>query len=134
MKNFIIGYIFSALSMLAIDAVWLTTMSQRFYKKHIGHLMAESPQLFAAGIFYAIYITGITVLVILPAVSGNKSLLSVFAMGALYGFAAYATYDLTNQATLKDWPVIVTIVDLLWGAVLSGAIACIGWFAVKYFA
>jgi len=133
MKLFFFSF-FSALSaMLAIDAVWLTAMSKRFYSRYIGHLMADKPDLVPAGIFYLIYISALSVLVIVPAIKGGYAPAKTFALGALFGLAAYATYDLTNQATLKEWPAIVTLIDLAWGALLTGFVALAATAAVKYF-
>ena len=123
MKTILIAYFASLLPMLAIDAVWLATMSKRFYKVRLGSLMAESPRLAPAGIFYLIYVLGITLLVVVPAVDNDTGFLKVFLLGVLLGLVAYGTYDLTNQATLKKWPVIVTLVDLAWGALLTGGVS-----------
>jgi uncharacterized membrane protein len=111
--------------MLAIDGVWLATMSKRFYAARLGSLMTASPRLAPAGVFYLLYALGITLLVAVPAVNDGTALLKVFAYGALLGLVAYGTYDLTNQATLKDWPVVVTVVDLVWGALLTGVVSII---------
>lgn len=120
--------------MLAIDAVWLSTMAKTFYAKHIGHLMAENPNLAPAGIFYVIYTVALSVLVVVPAVQSDSGPLRVFLLGALLGFSSYATYDLTNQATLKSWPTTVSVVDMAWGAVLTGLVALIAFYITKHFA
>ena len=112
-------------TMLAFDAVWLTTMSDRFYKKYMGDLVAAHPNFWAAGVFYALYVIGVLVLIINPAMKDGSSLLRTFLMGAVFGLVAYATYDLTNQATLRNWPTIVTAVDLVWGTLLTGTVAVI---------
>ncbi|MBP9851308.1 MAG: DUF2177 family protein [Candidatus Pacebacteria bacterium] len=134
MKNILISLVSALVSMLAIDAVWLSTMAKTFYSKHIGHLMAESPNLLPAGIFYLIYTFALSVLVVVPAIHNGSSTLRVFLLGALFGFTAYATYDLTNQATLKSWPTVVTVVDMAWGAALTGVTAVIAFYLTKYFA
>jgi uncharacterized membrane protein len=133
MKTIIIAFITSLATMLIIDGIWLSVMGKRFYSNYIGHLMAESPKLVPAAFFYIIYIFGIILFVILPAVQGNYSILKTFLFGAALGLVAYATYDLTNQATLKDWPTIVTAVDLLWGALLTGTISIVAVMVVRYF-
>jgi len=125
MKTFIIAYLSSILPMLAIDGVWLATMSKRFYAARLGSLMTASPRLAPAGLFYLLYNLGVALLVVVPAVDGGTSMVKVFAYGALLGLVAYGTYDLTNQATLKDWPVVVTVVDLVWGALLTGVVSII---------
>ena len=133
MKTIIIAFLTSLATMLIIDGIWLSVMGRRFYSKYIGHLMAESPKLVPAAIFYLIYVSGIVLLVILPSIQGNYSILKTFLIGAVLGLVAYATYDLTNQATLKDWPTIVTAVDLLWGALLTGTISIVAVTVVRYF-
>lgn len=123
MKSFLISYATAFVSMLAIDAVWLSVMAKRFYTPYIGHLLADAPRFVPAGIFDMLYIFGMVFFVVSPALANGASLLKVFLSGALLGLFAYATYDLTNQATLKSWPAIVTLVDLAWGALLTGTIA-----------
>lgn len=119
-------------SFLIIDGLWLTLIAKDFYAKHLGFLMAKSPNLAAAGIFYLIYVFTMVVLIISPAVQ-KGSLSSAILTGALLGLCAYATYDLTNLATIKDWPVLVTVVDLIWGTFLSGAVAGMSyWIITKW--
>jgi len=125
MKEYVIGYFTFLVPMLAIDAVWLFTMSKRFYASRIGSLMADSPRIAPAVVFYLIYAFGAAVLVVVRAVSNQTGYLKTFFLGAILGLMAYATYDLTNQATLKEWPIVVTIVDLAWGALLTGAVSVI---------
>ncbi len=125
MKTFILGYVFFLVAMLAIDAVWLVTMSKRLYKPRIGELMAESPRAVPAVIFYLIYALGASLLVVVPAVNDDKGYLVVFLLGALLGLVAYGTYDLTNQASLKTWPTLLTVVDLAWGSLLTGVVCII---------
>jgi uncharacterized membrane protein len=104
---------------LAFDFVWLTEISPGFYKQHIGHLMAEKPDLGAALAFYLIFIAGVTWFAVLPA-AAHGHFRAAFARGAFFGLVTYATFDLTCQAVLKDWPVLVTVIDLIWGAFLTG--------------
>jgi len=110
---------------LAIDALWLTTMAPRFYQAHIGHLLGPVQWLPAAA-FYSVYIVGIVIFAVSPAVHA-KTWWVAAGLGALFGFIAYATYDLTNQATMKDWPLIVTVVDLAWGSILTGTVATLSY-------
>ncbi len=110
--------------LLLIDSVWLIFVAPKFYKAHIGFLMAEQPNLIAALIFYLIFIVGLVLLVIEPSLL-KHSLISAVLMGALFGLATYSTYDLTNLATVKNWPLIVTLVDLLWGTSLSATVTCV---------
>lgn len=117
MKTFITLYGIAASIFLIIDSIWLTTIANGFYKDKLGKLLAAKPDLLAAGLFYAIYIFALVVFVIKPGL--DQTLFSVAWKGALLGLAMYATYDLTNQATLKDWPHIITVVDLLWGTFIT---------------
>jgi uncharacterized membrane protein len=109
---------------LAIDMVWLTLIAKNFYAKQIGYLMAKNPNIFAALIFYLIFIAGLIGFVIIPAID-RKTWTNALFMGAFFGLVTYATYDLTNLATIKDWPLIITIIDLFWGMVLSASVSLI---------
>ena len=115
-------YAITLLIFFAIDLVWLGVVAKNFYRQHIGHLMSPDVNWGAAVLFYAVYIGGIVLFAIKPAIeAGNASRALVY--GAAFGFIAYATYDLTNQATMRDWPVLVTVVDLAWGTVLTATVA-----------
>jgi len=113
------------LCFLALDACWLSLMGPRLYRPKLAALMADEVDWLAAALFYAIYLAGLTAFAILPSLErgGPRRALR---LGALMGFVAYATYDLTNQATLRDWPWLVTVADLAWGAVVSGSAAWVG--------
>jgi uncharacterized membrane protein len=106
----------------AIDLVWLGVVAKNFYRQHLGHLLSPQVDWTAAILFYLVFIGGIVFFAVRPALEVNSPLRAL-TYGALFGFLTYATYDLTNQATLRDWPVIVTVVDLAWGAVLSASVA-----------
>jgi uncharacterized membrane protein len=106
----------------AIDMVWLGLISKDFYAKHIGALLKPDVNWVAAILFYLLFIAGLVVFVIMPAFE-KQSWMHALLFGALFGLVCYATYDLTNLAVAKDWPVIVTVVDLIWGAVLAGSVA-----------
>lgn len=131
MKTTILGYVFSLIVMLVMDAVWLGTMAPRFYIPKMGALMAATPNWIAAGLFYLIYAGGISLLVVWPALRSETSLLVVFGFGAALGFVAYATYDLTNQATIQNWPVAITLVDLVWGTLLTGVVSTCAVYLVR---
>lgn len=122
LKQFLVAFT----TFLAIDGLWLTLIAKNFYAKHLGFLMSKTPNLTAALIFYLIYVFTMVVLIISPTLQ-KGSLTTAVLTGALFGLCAYATYDLTNLATIKDWPLLVTIVDLIWGTVLSGAVAGISY-------
>lgn len=120
MKTTLTAAVSILLSMAALDALWLSSTLKRFYAPRIGHLMADAPVLAAAAAFYLIYAGALAVLVVVPAVQSGAEASKIFLRGALFGLACYATYDLTNQATLKAWPLSLTLVDMAWGAVLTG--------------
>lgn len=120
-------YIIAFIVFLGIDAIWLGLVAPKFYKSQIGHLMTESPNLIAALVFYLIFIIGLVFFVIQPGVQ-DQSIGHILLAGFLFGFITYATYDLTNLATLKDWPILVTVVDLAWGSTLSLSISLITYF------
>ena len=115
-------YLITLLIFFAIDLVWLAVIAKNFYRQHIGHLMSADVNWPAALLFYTVYIGGIVFFAIKPAFE-DGSASRALAYGAFFGFIAYATYDLTNQATMKNWPVLVTVIDLAWGTVLTGTVA-----------
>ena len=115
-------YVITLLIFFAIDLVWLGVVAKNFYQRHIGHLMSPEVNWAAALLFYAIYIAGIVFFAIKPAVEGGGAIRAL-TYGAALGFVAYATYDLTNQATMRDWPALVTVIDLAWGSVLTATVA-----------
>lgn len=117
MKTFLALYGIAAGLFVVIDSIWLTTIANGFYKDKLGKLLADKPSLAPAVLFYAIYIFAMIVFVIKPGI--DQSLFTVAWKGALLGLAMYATYDLTNQATLKNWPHAITAVDLLWGTFIT---------------
>jgi uncharacterized membrane protein len=123
-------YFIALISFLAIDAIWLGLVAPGFYRVQIGHLMAEQPNLIAAGVFYLLFIAGLLLFVIEPGLQ-NPSLGNAIVRGAFFGLVTYATYDLTNLATLRGWPLLLTIVDLLWGASLSAAVTGITLWTAK---
>lgn len=111
----------------AIDMVWLGALARGFYRRHLGPLMAAKVVWPAAAAFYLLFVAGLTIFVIWPSLAACQgSLARPVLFGALFGLIAYATYDLTNLATLKDWPPIMTCVDLIWGTVLGGLVSLAG--------
>jgi len=124
-------YFATLIAFFAVDIVWLGLVARTFYRKYLGFLMAPSPNWLAAIIFYLLYIVGILVLAVLPGLETN-SLETTLLRGALFGLVAYATYDLTNLATIKNWPLVVTIVDMIWGTVLSVIVSYAGYMAGKW--
>jgi uncharacterized membrane protein len=124
-------YLICFVAFFAVDMLWLGLVAKEFYKKHLGYLMAPEVNWTAAVIFYLLFIAGILVFVVLPGLKEN-SLASTLLRAAFFGLITYATYDLTNLATVKDWPVLVTVVDLVWGMVLTTLISLAGFFGGKW--
>lgn len=122
-------YAATALVMILIDMFWLGFVAKPLYQQGIGHLMAEQPRLWTALFFYLLYPVGLVVFAVLPnalhAVVGSGWLGSLLA-GALFGLIAYGTYDLTNLATLKGWPLSLALIDMAWGSGVSGVAAAVG--------
>lgn len=115
---------------LTIDALWLGIVARNFYSKHIGFLLKTNIDWVSALLFYFIFIAGLIVFVIMPGLA-KGSLVNTLLLGALFGLVTYATYDLTNQATIKDWPLIVTLADLMWGMAVSVLTAGVTFIIVK---
>jgi uncharacterized membrane protein len=126
MKIYIISYIATALVFLACDALWLTVAGAALYRPMLSELMLEKFRLVPAVAFYLIYVSGIVFFASSPAIASGRWL-TALVNGALFGLFAYATYDLTNLATLKAWPLTITIVDLCWGTVVTGVAAALGY-------
>jgi len=115
-KSFFKNYLLTLIPFLILDAIWLGLVAPSFYKAQIGHLMAVNPNFLAALLFYLLYVVGLVVFV-----TGREgTLMQTVLRGAFFGLVCYATYDLTNLATLRDWPILVTLVDLTWGTFASG--------------
>lgn len=127
----ILAVYFSALAaFLLLDALWLGVISADFYAENLGYLMRNEVKFGAAGVFYLLYVAGVLYFVSLrEAKSGT--LKSTILSGGFFGFLAYATYDLTNYATVRDWPMIVVLVDMVWGAVVTAATSVAGYLAAK---
>ena len=124
-------YFASLVVFFAVDMVWLGLVAGSFYKKHLGYLMAPTINWYAAIIFYLLFILGILVFVVLPGIKEN-SLQNTILRAVLFGLITYATYDLTNLATIKDRPLTITLVDLVWGMVLSTIVSVAGFYVAKW--
>jgi len=111
----------------AIDMIWLVLIAKNFYQKQIGFLMRPDVNWYAAFIFYLLFIAGLVTFVISPAIE-KHSWVHALVYGGLFGLVTYSTYDLTNLATLKNWPVIVTVADLIWGMILSASVSVVVYF------
>lgn len=129
-KSILINYLLTTVVFLIIDLAWLGFIAKDLYQKYLGDFMAEKVNWTAAIIFYLIYIVGISVFAIYPAVNMNSAL-NAALMGGLFGFFAYATYDLTNLATLKGWPLPIVFIDIAWGVVLTSIVSLSGFYIAK---
>jgi uncharacterized membrane protein len=127
----LISYILTAVVFFAVDMLWLGLIARNFYNKYLASFLAEHVNWTAAIIFYLLFIAGVFVFVIMPAIEKN-SLWRAVAYGAMFGFITYATYDLTNLATLKNWPLTIVLVDITWGAVLTAIVAASGYSIMKW--
>ena len=119
-------YLLTTVAFFAIDIVWLGVVAKSFYNKQLGSLLAPNVNWAAAGTFYLLYIFGIIYFAVLPGLD-KSSLKTTLINGALLGLLAYATYDLSNLATLKNWPFTVVVVDIVWGIILTSTVAIIGY-------
>jgi len=124
MKLFFIAYGVALIAFLVIDGIWLGLVAKQFYASEMGDLLSPDFRALPAAIFYLGYTAGLVYLAVRPGAT-DISLLNVALTGALVGLMAYGTYDMTNLATLRDWPATLSIVDMLWGAILSGSVALI---------
>lgn len=125
MNRYLAAYAGTALVMVALDMLWLGVVAKPLYQQGIGHLMAERPDVGVAVLFYLLYALGVVIFAVSPQ-QGGSGWATTLALGALFGFFAYATYDLTNLATLRDWPWRLSLIDIAWGTVVSAAAAAGG--------
>lgn len=124
LTKYLLIYITTLISFLILDGIWLGIIAKNVYFQKIGHLISNKPNILPAVLFYLLFVSVLTYMVLIPAIN-EGSLSKVLINGALFGFITYATYDLTNQATLKDWPVFVTIIDILWGTFVTTTVSII---------
>ena len=122
MTDFLIKLLVAGGIMGIIDALWLSVVANRFYKSQLGPMLLEKPNMISAIIFYVIFVVGVVVVAVLPAVQAGDWKVAL-GLGALLGLVTYATYDLTNHATLKGFPLTVVVVDIIWGVVLTATVA-----------
>jgi len=120
-------------SIVLLDMAWISVMFNRFFEPNIGHLFRHSMQYLPGILFYPLYAIGINVFVVDPGLRDQSTYLHIFFLGLLFGLVAYGTYDLTNQSTLKDWPWIQTVVDMIWGGFLTGVVSVIAAYVARYF-
>ncbi|WP_118133009.1 DUF2177 family protein [Oceanicella sp. SM1341] len=130
MAQYSIAYLVTAVVFFAIDYVWLSRIATGLYMQEIGALMRERPNLAAAAGFYLVYVVGVVYFAVAPALA-EAAAAQALLRGALFGFFAYATYDMTNYATLRDWPVKIVVIDIAWGTALTGVSALAGYWGTR---
>jgi uncharacterized membrane protein len=130
MQEFVKIYLISLPVFFGIDLVWLTLIARKLYVAQLGNLMRPDVNWLAAILFYLLFIVGLIIFAIMPAIE-KHSWLQALIYGALFGFFTYATYDLTNLATLKNWPALISIIDMVWGTVLAGLVSVIVYFILS---
>ncbi len=130
--SYIYLYLATVPVFFAVDMLWLGVVARTTYVQYLGHLMRTPILWSAAFLFYFIFLVGLLYFAVIPALH-EGSLKSAIMYGALFGFFTYATYDLTNLATLRDWPLTITVIDILWGMFLSGTVASVSFLIGKNF-
>ena len=130
MQNLILTYLGSVLVFLAIDLVWLGVIAKDLYGKYLKDFLSDQINWTAAIVFYLLFIIGIIYFAVYPAAE-KDSLQQAVLNGALFGFFTYATYDLTNLATLKNWPIQIVFIDIIWGMILTASVATAGFYILK---
>jgi uncharacterized membrane protein len=129
----IVAYIASLIVFGILDAIWLTTMASRLYRPALGEILLDNLRIAPAVLFYFLYPIGLVVFAAMPAVrSGSAG--TALAYGALFGLLAYATYDLTNYATLRNWTLQITVIDLVYGTVVAALTSVSAYYAARWFA
>ncbi len=130
MRTSVIAYLAATVVLFGLDFIWLSTSVPLLYKPRVGQLLLETPNMPAAAGFYLLYVVGVLALCILPALSDGSWVRALWS-GALLGLVAYGTYDMTNLATLIGWSAVVSVVDMIWGAVVTAAAALAGYFVTR---
>ena len=127
--RFVVAYLASGLVFVALDAIWLSQVALGLYRREVGDLLLDQPNLRIAGLFYVLFVAGIALLAVQPAVD-NGGWFAALWMGAVLGLVAYGTYDLTNLSTLRGWSLAIAAIDLAWGVILTATASTGGYFAV----
>jgi uncharacterized membrane protein len=133
MKIFLSLWTISLFLMVALDFIWFNLMLEKFYKPYIGHIISGEFNYLVAAIFYLLYSAGLTYLITFPALESNYMFSKVALNGFVLGIIAYGAYDLTNQATIKNWPLIVTIVDMSWGGFVTSVTGSFAYKIIDFF-
>jgi uncharacterized membrane protein len=129
MIAFLKSYGVAFAAFITIDLVWLGFVANKVYSKYLGFIMRPKPDWIVAIIFYLLYLAGLVFFVISPALEKQSWKYALFG-GMFFGLVTYATYDLTNLATLKDWPPLITLIDLIWGTTLGGLVSFVTWWVI----
>ena len=124
-------YAITTVVFFALDFVWLSTATSRIYAPYLGDLLSKTPKLGVAAAFYLFYVVGILALAVVPGLR-EGAMVGALWRGALFGLLAYATYDLTNLATIRDWPWQVSVIDMIWGTSLNSVVAVAGYYAGRW--
>jgi uncharacterized membrane protein len=130
--NTFVAYIATLVPLLFLDGLWILVLAKKFYADHLGFLFTKSVNIAPVLVFYPLYAVGVLLLVVLPAVS-SSSWVEALWRGALLGLVAYGTYDLTNHATISNWPLSVTLVDIIWGMTVTSVTSVIAYFIITAF-
>ena len=128
--TYVVAYIATAIVFLGLDALWLSKVALGMYRQELGSLLLDKPNLPIAGAFYLLYVGGIVVLAIVPALA-EGGWIKALLLGAVLGLVAYGTYDITNLSTLKGWSVKLAVIDIAWGTALTAVSATVGWWVVR---
>lgn len=131
MKIAIYSWVVLLISIIIMDFIWLSLTAVPFYKKYLSHVFSGDFSYSIALIFYLLYSFGIVQIIILPGLEYKLTFFQIFYKAFILGLISYGAYDLTNQATIKNWPTIVTIVDMSWGAIVTSSAACITYLILK---
>ena len=131
-KSLIISFIFVSTIFLIIDVLWLSITVKSLYRPALGDLLKDKPVMWAAVLFYIIYMIGLALIILKPALA-NDSILQALWTGVVFGVVAYGTYNLTNMATVKNWSASIVCIDMLWGGFLTGFSSAVGIYLTKAF-
>lgn len=118
---------------LILDGLWLGVITKTLYQKYIGHVMADKPNFIAATVFYLLFVSAVLFFVVYPAIRGEWTLLHIILVGGFLGLVLYGTYDLTSNAIIKNWPVTITIIDMLWGTFITATVSVAAVYVSKLF-
>ena len=128
--RFVVAYLVAGVVFLGLDAAWLSQVALGLYRRELGGLLLDQPNLPIAGVFYLLFVAGIVLLVVQPA-AANGDWFAALWMGAVLGLVAYGTYDITNLSTLRGWSLTIAVIDLAWGIVLTATASIAGYFALS---